>query len=125
MFACEPRANRKESIIMTALTASTGATRQPRMRLTVRGRRLLTALLLAPVALGVGVGIAQVPAAIAGHQASASAESFETHTVLAGETLWSIAESIAGDDVVHEIMRLNLLDSSSLQAGQQLALPNL
>jgi LysM repeat protein len=99
------------------------------MRLTVRGRRLLTALLLAPVALGVGVGIAQVPAAIAGHQASASAESFETHTVLAGETLWSIAESIAGDhdvrDVVHEIMRLNLLDSSSLQAGQQLALPNL
>lgn len=113
---------------MTALTASTSANPGTRLRLTVRGRRLLGALLLAPVALGVGVGIAQVPAALATTTTYAAAETFETHTVLAGETLWTIASDIADGrdvrDVVHEIMRLNLLDSSSVQAGQELALPN-
>lgn len=113
---------------MTALTARTSAVSEPRLRLTVRGRRLLGALLLAPVALGVGVGIAQVPAALAATTTYPAAETFETHTVLAGETLWTIASDIADGrdvrDVVHEIMRLNLLDSSSVQAGQELALPN-
>lgn len=112
---------------MTALTARTSAVSEPRLRLTVRGRRLLGALLLAPVALGVGVGIAQVPAALA-TTTTYAAETFETHTVLAGETLWTIASDIADGrdvrDVVREIMRLNLLDSSSVQAGQELALPN-
>ena len=113
---------------MTALTARTSATAQPRLRLTSRGRRLLGTLLLAPVALGVGVGIAQVPAALASNTSSAAATTFEHHTVLAGDTLWSIADEIADGhdvrDVVHEIMRLNLLESSSVQAGQELALPN-
>lgn len=113
---------------MTALTARTSTLAQPRLRMTVRGRRLLGALLLAPVALGVGVGIAQVPAAIAESSTSAAAETFETHTVLAGESLWSIAADIADGrdvrDVVDDIVRLNLLDGSSVQAGQELALPN-
>ena len=104
----------------------------PELRLTARGRRVLAALLLAPIALGAGIGLAQLPAAFAGDAASVGTgerESFETITVAQGETLWSIAESIAGDgdvrDVVHEVMRLNNLDGASLQAGQKLALPNL
>ena len=105
---------------------------RPALRLTARGRRALAALLLAPVALGLGAGLAQLPAAFAGDPATAAAgerEMFEMRSVAAGETLWQIAESIAGDrdvrDVVHEIMRLNNLDTAALQAGQRLALPNL
>jgi len=44
-----------------------------------------------------------------------------------GDTLWSIAESIAPAadprDVVDEIVRVNALSSGALQAGQTLALP--
>ena len=107
-------------------------TARPELRLTVRGRRVLATLLLAPVALGIGAGLAQLPAAFAGDPAVTAVgerETFEVRTVAQGETLWAIAESIAGDrdvrDVVHEIMRLNNLSTASLQAGQRLAVPNL
>lgn len=109
----------------TARTARAGG-----LRLTVRGRRLLATLLLAPIAVLGGFSLAQIPAAIAGDGAGGAAvERFELHTVLSGETLWDIASSIGGThdvrDVVAEIMRLNGLTSASVQAGQQLALPNL
>ncbi|MDJ1371593.1 LysM peptidoglycan-binding domain-containing protein [Gulosibacter molinativorax] len=120
---------------MTAITLNStkrSAAGRAGLTLTLRGRRVLAALLLAPVALGVGIGVAQIPAAFADDEASASGgvyEQFETHTVLAGESLWDIAAGIAGNqdvrDVVVEIQRLNGLSGSSLQAGQQLALPNL
>ncbi|WP_311478228.1 LysM peptidoglycan-binding domain-containing protein [uncultured Gulosibacter sp.] len=104
--------------------------RGARLRLTARGRRALAGALLIPAVLGVGAGIAQIPTAMAGHeqQAAAAYEQFDTYTVMGGETLWSIAEKVAGDrdvrDVVHEIMRLNNLPNANVQAGQQLALPN-
>ena len=118
---------------MTAVPFNTArsARQAAPMRLTVRGRRVIASLLLAPVGLVAGVALAQVPTALAGDASIASqqAEQFEYHTVLAGENLWGIASSIAGDrdvrDVVAEIMRLNGLQSASVQAGQQLALPNL
>ena len=53
--------------------------------------------------------------------------SFETVTVLPGDTLWSIAESLAPTAdpraVIGDIERLNALGTGSLQVGQQLAIP--
>lgn len=115
---------------MTA--ASLHQSAAPALRLTARGRRVLAALLLAPLALGIGIGLAQIPAAFAGDPAvvgTGERERFRVHTVVGGETLWQISERIAGDrdvrDVVQEIMRLNNLPGAAIQAGQQLALPNL
>lgn len=111
--------------------AATRRAAPPRLHLTLRGRRILAAVVLAPIALavgiGVGIGLAQVPAAFAGNESNANVQTFETHTVLSGETLWGIASEIAGErdvrDVMLDIQHLNLLDSTALQAGQELALP--
>lgn len=110
--------------MMNAVTS----TKPTRIRLTVRGRRVIAGALLAPLAVLGGLAIVTAPDAIANNTVT-SGEAFETHTVLSGETLWNIAEEIAGDrdvrDVVAEIQRLNLLDGASLQAGQEIALPKL
>lgn len=97
-----------------------------RLRLTVRGRRLLLALAALPLAVGIGVAV------ISGGSALASGESvgtatFETVTVMPGDTLWSIAGEVAPDadprDVIGEISRLNLLQGGVLQIGQEIAIP--
>lgn len=97
-----------------------------RLRLTVRGRRVLVALAALPLAAGIAF------AAIGGGSAIASGEtvstaSFATVTVLPGDTLWSIAESVAPSadprTVISEIQKLNAFGSGSLQVGQQLAIP--
>jgi len=97
-----------------------------RLRLTARGRRVLLALASAPLAAGI------VLSALAGGSALASGEhgpaaSFETVTVMPGDTLWSIAADAAPDvdprDAVDAIMRLNDLPSGMIQAGTTIALP--
>lgn len=97
-----------------------------RLRLTVRGRRLLLGLAALPLALGIGI------AAISGGSALASGEAaepvtFDTVTVMPGDTLWAIAEGIAPTEdprtVISEIQKLNALNGGSLQVGQQLAIP--
>ncbi|WP_430867038.1 LysM peptidoglycan-binding domain-containing protein [Demequina aurantiaca] len=52
----------------------------------------------------------------------------DTYTVMPGDTLWVIANSItpSGDDVretVGAIQRLNVMESSALRAGEELLLP--
>lgn len=97
-----------------------------RLRMTVRGRRVLAALAAVPLAAGIGF------AALSGGSANASGDTvaaaeFETVTVMPGDTLWAIAQSVAPSvdprDAIHEIQKLNALTSVSLQAGQQLAIP--
>ena len=48
-------------------------------------------------------------------------------TVSFGDTLWSIAETVAPEadprDVIDAIVRLNALEGVSLEAGQSLAIP--
>lgn len=97
-----------------------------RFRLTVRGRRVLVALVALPLAAGIGF------AAVSGGSAIASGESvvavdFDTVTVMPGDTLWSIAESLEVSvdprTVISDIQRLNVLGTGSLQIGQQLAIP--
>ena len=97
-----------------------------RLRLTARGRSVLLALAAVPLAIGIAF------AAISGGSAVASGEdvataTFETVTVMPGDTLWSIAEGIAPEsdprDVIGEITRLNMLQGGALQIGQELAIP--
>jgi len=96
-----------------------------RLRLTARGRRVLLALASAPIAAGIAFS------ALAGGSALASGEhtqaSFETVTVMPGDTLWSIAADAAPNvdprEAVDAIMRLNDLPSGMIQAGTTIALP--
>lgn len=76
------------------------------------------------------VGIAF--AAISGGSAIASGAdkpvaAVETITVMPGDTLWSIAGSIAPEadprDVIGDISRMNLLRGGEIQIGQELAIP--
>lgn len=94
-----------------------------RVRLTRRGRAVILALgaLLLLVATSVGR---------TGSQAATFTENgpqLQQTTVRQGETLWSVAQRIAPSndprEVIAQIQRINHLDGSALQAGQQLLLP--
>lgn len=96
---------------------------RPALRLTARGRRLV-ALLALVLALGtILLGSQQASAG-----GSPRALEVVAYTVAPGETLWSIAASVAGPgedvrDVIAELERLNGLGGAGLQAGQQLLVP--
>ncbi len=93
------------------------------LRLTRRGRLLLTALAVLVLFAVLSIGRA-------GSQAATVTQTGPTltqATVLPGDTLWSVAQRLAPDHdtraVVEQIKRLNDLRGSGLQAGQQLLLP--
>lgn len=98
-----------------------------RLRLTVRGRRVLAALAAVPAVVALSIAIVSGGGALASGEGSAPAGTFEQVTVVPGDTLWSIAEQIAPQadprDVVGELMRLNALPSGELIAGQSIAVP--
>lgn len=100
---------------------------QTRLRLTVRGRRVLAGLAAVPAIVALSIAILSGGGALASGEGNAPAGTYEQLTVLPGDTLWSIAEAIAPDadprDVVGELMRLNALPSGELVAGQSIAVP--
>lgn len=92
------------------------------LRLTRRGRAVVVAIALA---LGGGL-VLSAQGAVA--DAPAAAVPVSARTVVAGDTLWSIAGSVAhpGEDrrdVVDELVRLNGLEGVSLQVGQVVLVP--
>ncbi|HWR86064.1 MAG TPA: LysM peptidoglycan-binding domain-containing protein [Rhodoglobus sp.] len=109
----------------TGIIPASGRPAQPRLRLTKRGRGVLTTLAAAPLVVGAFLF------ALNGGGATASLQSsdvpFEYVTVEAGQSLWSVAESIAPQadprDVIEQLKDLNRLGSTELLAGQQLAIP--
>ncbi|MBG6180560.1 LysM peptidoglycan-binding domain-containing protein [Arthrobacter sp. CAN_A1] len=115
------------SVITTHQNSPVAENGAAKLRLTRRGRLLLVGLpivLLASAVLMLS-GFFNSPA-------KAAAEGGEvTQTVsvsvAAGETIWQIATEFAPDrdprDVVSEIVELNSLGTSVLQAGQQLDVP--
>jgi hypothetical protein len=99
-----------------------------RLRLTKRGRRALATLAAVPaiVALTFAV-IGGSTAALASLEHGPSTAHFETVTVQTGDSLWSIAQEVAPHadprDVVDAIVRLNVLESVTVSAGERLAIP--
>lgn len=98
------------------------------LRLTRRGRLLLIGL---PAMLIVGalltvIGFFTTPA-MASAGSGLNAPAGQKVTVSGGETLWSLAVELAPErdprDVVAEIVELNNLTSSVVQAGEQLFVP--
>jgi len=97
-----------------------------RLRLTRRGRVVVGVLATLLV-----VAVLGIVAAIGSSQAVASPEpgsaEFSYVVVQSGSSLWEIAHEIDPSmdprDLVAEIVRLNQLDGSGVQAGQPIALP--
>ena len=96
-----------------------------RLRLTRRGRVVLTALATIPLVLFALVF------ALNGGGALASGDSvsvtFQHVTVESGDSLWTIAERLAPRadprDVIADLVRLNGLETAVVSPGQQLAVP--
>ena len=97
----------------------------PRLRLTKRGRAVLTTLAATPLV------IAAFLFALNGGGATASLEgsdvAFQYVTVETGQSLWQLAEQLAPQadprEVIADIMQLNQLRSPDVYAGEQLAIP--
>lgn len=99
------------------------AAHQEAVRLTRRGRLLLTLLFL---------GLVLSALTAFGSTSAATGEVGEpiaTHTVMVheGDTLWAIASELAepGEvrEMVHQIEQLNALSGASVFAGQEIAVP--
>ncbi|MUK02078.1 LysM peptidoglycan-binding domain-containing protein [Vibrio cholerae] len=120
------------SASLPAQAPSTGSTAEAPgdrpLTLTRRGRLLLVGL---PIALSVAVlilfGAFLTSQAQASESVPASSSTVEIN-VSAGETLWDLAVQYAPErdprDVVAEMVELNGLLSSTVQAGQSIAVPS-
>ncbi len=106
-------------------TVTGSAAPRVRLRLTRRGRAVLTALVALPVVIGALVF------ALNGGMAAATGEqthvTFHYVTVQSGDSLWSVAERLAPNadprDVIADLVSLNGLESAVVTPGQQLAIP--
>ncbi len=100
------------------------ATPTTRLRITKRGRRVLTALVALPLVIGALLAALNSGGAVA--TAEGASQDFTYVTLSSGETLWHLAAEIAPNadprDVVAEIVSLNNLEGP-VQAGQKIALP--
>ena len=106
-------------------TRSTGS----RLRITRRGRLVLTSLVVGPLVVAGVIGgvVAGVNATSAIATSSSSTVEFDYLTINAGDSLWQVAERIAPAsdprDVIADIVSLNQLSSSSVEPGQRIAIP--
>lgn len=106
--------------------ADTGTAATTRLRLTRRGRAVITMLTAVPLIVGAAAFALNGGGALAsGHAADAS---FGHVTVSSGQSLWQIAERVAPSadprDVVAAIVDLNQLPNSTVMPGERLAIPS-
>jgi len=98
-----------------------------RVRLTARGRLLTRLAVIASLSILLLSGFAAMTGATAGSTETAISTPYVKVSVKPGDTLWSIAESIApsGDrrSLVADIVEINHLSSPELQAGQKIYIP--
>jgi hypothetical protein len=114
---------------MTTITVSSTSFAAPatRLRVTVRGRRVLAAFAALPAVIAVAIALVSGGSALASRQDGVPVGEFTTVVVGAGDSLWSIAEALAPAadprDVVDAIVRFNALDGAGIAAGQRLSVP--
>ncbi len=93
----------------------------PALKITSRGRVVLGIAVALPVLVG------SILLASPGANAGSEAGQVEYYTVLSGESLWDIAQTIAPEEdprvVIDEILSLNSLSSTEVHPGDQLLLP--
>jgi len=98
----------------------------PRLRLTRRGRAVLTTLVAGPLAVLALVFGLNAGGAVATQEPSTG--SFAWVTVDGGQSLWDLAVEIAPADDPREfatrVASLNQLSTAVLQPGQRLAIPH-
>ncbi len=96
----------------------------PRLRLTRRGRAVLTLVISIPLVIAALFVIVNGGGAIATNHPGTA---LHYVTVQGGETLWQLAGEVAPladpREVVADIVNLNQLASSDIQAGQRIAIP--
>jgi anti-sigma factor RsiW len=106
-------------------TVTIGRTRPAPLRITKRGRAVVT--LLAAIPLVAGALVFAVNGGMATATQTGSSATFEHVTVASGQSLWQLAAALAPSadprDVVSDIVHLNQLDGADVQPGQRLALP--
>ena len=92
------------------------------VRLTARGRAVATCLLVV-----LALAALLLTASVSGAGTSSTPVPVRHVVVEPGQTLWEIAGEVAPDedrrDTVAAILELNALPGSSVQAGQQIAVP--
>jgi LysM repeat protein len=112
----------------TALPAASAPTH---LRITRRGRAVLTTLAAIPIVAG-AIFLAVNGASLTGTDVayasgSAAAVEFDYVTVQAGQSLWMLAEDLAPSadprDVMADLVNLNQLVTEEVQPGQRLAIP--
>lgn len=95
-----------------------------RLRITARGRAVLLALIAIPFVVALFVAVLNGGGATATLEAG---DPVAVITVEPGQSLWSVAESIAPTadprDVIEALVSFNRLESADVWAGQQLAVP--
>jgi len=98
---------------------------RPRLRLTRRGRAVLTVLAAIPVAAG-GF-LLSLGGSPAGASGEVPATAYHYVSVEPGQSLWQIARTVAPADdprdVIAAIVRLNALEGTVVVPGEQLAIP--
>jgi len=104
---------------------TTPTVRASHLRLTRRGRLVLTTLVALPLVAAAGAFALNGGVAVASN--SSSSTSFEYVQVSSGQSLWQLAQSVAPGadprDVVSDLLHFNQLGSADVHPGQQLALP--
>jgi hypothetical protein len=107
--------------------AAARTTPRTHLRLTRRGRAVLTTLAALPLVLGSVVLAVNGGGAAAEGTSSGGGAAFEYVTVDSGQSLWELAQTVAPKqdprDVIADIVNLNQLPSEAVQPGQRLALP--
>ncbi|RFA08932.1 hypothetical protein B7R54_06605 [Subtercola boreus] len=111
---------------MTALHITGTPAPRLRLRLTRRGRVVLTTIAALPLVAAIGAF-----ALLGGGSAIATAQQapveFSYVTVQSGQSLWSVASQLDSSadtrDVIADLVSLNQLPSSEVQPGQRLAVP--
>ena len=98
-----------------------------RLRLTRRGRAVIAVLVSLPLVIAL-VMLALNGGGATATSTNAGTAAVTTVTVEPGQSLWSLAATIAPDsstaDVVADLMAINALESASVVPGQQLIVPD-